>query len=140
VSFKAEKKDLSGFCQILGPKCSSLIVSTFSNDDFSAQNSPRDMKLVLLELPVNEDSEYAFKIFLGYILTKRQCKIFGNTIFQSLGGGGCCGTNLLRDVVEIATLYELMKMIDSSLPHVAHICVTLSDFFFTHFTITGHKR
>jgi hypothetical protein len=36
---------------------------------------------------------------------KRQREISGNTIFQSLvGGGGHCGTNWPTEVVEIATL------------------------------------
>jgi hypothetical protein len=37
---------------------------------------------------------------------KWQCKMFGNNNFQSMGGGGCCGTNWPTEVVEIATLYE----------------------------------
>jgi hypothetical protein len=41
--------------------------------------------------------------------------------FPESGGGGGCGPNLPTEVVEIPTLYKLMKMIDSSLPPVTHI-------------------
>jgi hypothetical protein len=34
-----------------------------SNDDCSAQDRPRELKLVLLELSGNEDSEYVLKFF-----------------------------------------------------------------------------
>jgi hypothetical protein len=34
----------------------------------------------------------------------------------------------------------LMIMIDSSLPPVNHLCVTLSDLFFTHFTFKRTQR
>jgi hypothetical protein len=55
----------------------------------------------------------------------------GNNIFQSLvGRGRHCGTNWPTEIVEIATLSEIdEKLIDSSLPLVIHIWVTLSDFF-----------
>jgi hypothetical protein len=58
-----------------------------------------------------------------------------------VGRGGVLWDKLdLRGtVVEIATLYDLMKMIDSSLPPVTHIWVTLSDLF-THFTIKSTER
>jgi hypothetical protein len=51
IIIKSWKKTvLSGFCQFLVPKCSSRIVSASSNDDCSAQNRPRALKLVSLDL------------------------------------------------------------------------------------------
>jgi hypothetical protein len=91
----------ASFWWFLVPKYSSRIVSASSNNSCSALNRPREVKLVFLELPGNEDSEYIFKTFLAYLGTKWQCKMFGNTIFQSLGGG----QNWPTEVVEIVTLH-----------------------------------
>ncbi len=44
------------------------------NDDFSAQDKPRELKLVSLELPGNEDFEDVFKVYLTCLCTKRQLK------------------------------------------------------------------
>ncbi len=41
------------------------IVSASSNDDFSAQNGPRDLKMESLEPSGNKDSEYVVKIVLA---------------------------------------------------------------------------
>jgi hypothetical protein len=68
---------------------------------------------------------------------KRQCKKCGNIIFQSLGGGGGVryGINWPIEVVEIATLCEF----DENDRFFTTFCdpywVTLSDLFFTRFTI-----
>jgi hypothetical protein len=80
--------------------------SLSSNDDSSAQNRPRELKVMSLEPSGNEDSEYALKVVLACLLPKRQRKTSGNTIFQSLVGGGGCGTNLPIEVVEMAKLCE----------------------------------
>ncbi len=39
------------------------IVSASSNGDWSAQDRPRELKMVSLEPPKNEYSDYAFKMF-----------------------------------------------------------------------------
>jgi hypothetical protein len=67
---------------------------------------------------------------------KQQRKTSGDTIFQSLvGGGGHCGTNLPTEVVEIATLFEFNEndrfFTTSCDPYMGH---TLR-LFFTHFTL-----
>jgi hypothetical protein len=47
-------------------------------------------------------------------------------------GGGLCGTNWPTEVVVITTLCEFDENAwDSSLPSLAHIWITLSDFFCT---------
>jgi hypothetical protein len=52
-------------------------------------------------------------------------------------GVGRCGTNWSTEVVEMAKLCEFDEndTVDSSLPSVTNIRVTLSDFFFTRFTL-----
>jgi hypothetical protein len=54
-------------------------------------------------------------------------------------GGGCCGTNWPREVVEMATLCEFDEIIDSLPTSVTHLWVTLSDFV-THFTLKRIQR
>jgi hypothetical protein len=134
---KVNKNDPSGSCRFLVPKRSSRIVSAASNNDSSAQNRPRELKLMSLEPSGNEDYQYVFKIVLACLLTKRQC----NTIFQSLLGGGRALWDKLahRGSGNGNIFVNLMKMIDSSLPSVTHIWVTLSDFF-THFTLKRIPR
>jgi hypothetical protein len=115
--------------RFLAPKHTSRIVLATSNDDSSAQNRPRDLKVVPLEPSRNEDAEYVFQIVIACLLKKWQCKMSGNTIFQSLfGGGGSLWDKLVHRVAEMATV-NVMKMIDYSLPSVTHIRVTLLDFF-----------
>jgi hypothetical protein len=53
------------FCWFLASENSSQIVFAPSNDDCSAQNWPRELKLVLVEQPGNEDTKYVFIIFLA---------------------------------------------------------------------------
>jgi hypothetical protein len=65
-SFFIDVKNIpSGFCRFLAQKCSSRIISTSLNDYCSAQNRPRELKLVSLEVHGNEDSENVFKFFLA---------------------------------------------------------------------------
>ncbi len=70
------------------------------------QERPRELKLVSLESPWNEDSEYIFKIVLSRLWTKWQRKKTSNIILHNLGGGGCCGTSWPTEGVRIVTLCE----------------------------------
>jgi hypothetical protein len=54
-----------GFCRFLLKESFSQIVSATSNGDCSAQDRPRELKLVSLEPPGNFDSEFVFKISLA---------------------------------------------------------------------------
>jgi hypothetical protein len=70
-------------------------------------------------------------------------KSAGDTIFNSLEveGGGSCGTNWPTEILEITTLYQPMKFIESSLLTMIHIWVTLSDFFLhTYFSQKRKQR
>ncbi len=121
-SFKVKTNDPSGFCQFLATKRSMQIFSSSSDDDFSAQNRPRDLKMVSLEPSGNKDSEYVDKIVLACLWTKRQCKTSGDTLFHSLvGGGGTVGQIGPQRKWKWQHFVNLMKMIDFSLPSVTHI-------------------
>jgi hypothetical protein len=90
--FKVEKNDPSGFCQILVIKCSSRIDFTSLNDDCSAQNKPRELKLVSLELSRNEDSEYVFKYFYPVCERNGKAKHLATPFSRDLWGeGGAVG-------------------------------------------------
>jgi hypothetical protein len=55
------------------------------------------------------------------------------------GGGGGFRTNWPTKVVGIATLMNLITMIDSSLTLVKHLLIMMSDFI-SHFTHKKHKK
>jgi hypothetical protein len=56
-------------------------------DDFSDQNRPGELKLVLLELPRNVDSEYVYKIVLAFCEQNCIAKRLA-TPFPTTWGGG----------------------------------------------------
>jgi hypothetical protein len=106
-----------------------------SDDDCSAQNRPRKLKLVLLESPGNEDSEYVQ--FLSHVLCLATPF---STVVSFFGGGGLWDKWARRGSGNYQQFMHLMKMIDSSQPPVTHMRFTLSDFFFTHSTIKRTHR
>ncbi len=80
------------------------------DDDCSAQDECRGMKLVCLELSGHEDFECVKEKFLACLWTKRQCKTSAKDLLD-------LGENVAQiwpQVVGIAALQEFYKMIDSS--------------------------
>jgi hypothetical protein len=47
----------------MAPESSLQIVFAYSNDDCSAQNMSKELKLVLVEQPGNEDTNMSLKFF-----------------------------------------------------------------------------
>ncbi len=96
LAFKGFLKNKRGFWWFLALLSSWRIVWSSSNARCSAEDRPRELKLVSSELSGNENCEYVFKIVLPYPWTKRQLKTSSNTIFFSLGKGGMKYTSSRR--------------------------------------------
>jgi hypothetical protein len=84
-------------------------------------------KLVSLEPPENENSEYALK-FVSMSVNETATKMSCNTISYSLGQGSLWNKLAHRDTGNSNTAI-LIKKIDSLLSPMTHILVTLSGFF-----------
>jgi hypothetical protein len=83
------------------------IVSASSNDDFSAQNRPRDLKMVSLEPSGNKDSEYDSENCSSLPVNETETQnVWQHHFPEPCGGGGRCGTNWPTEAVEMATLCE----------------------------------
>jgi hypothetical protein len=102
---------LGTFGEITLDKISHRTVPLKFNDsqwaaDCSAQNRPRELKLVSLEPPGHEDSEHDTKSFYSIWKLNGNAPLWSHN-FCSLGRVGRCGTHFPTEAVVIATLWEL---------------------------------